>query len=418
MTTTAATRFRPGGTWAILVGTAVMLSLSMGLRQSLGLFVQPAARDLSLAISDFTLAIAAQNLIWGLLQPITGAIAAIYGFRRVMVAGAVIYSAGLLILQQAQGMAGIMLGAGVCLGIALACTASGAALAVASRAVTARARSSVLGAVSAAGSVGALVAAPIGQQLIGTLGWRAGVLGFLLLSLIMLPMAFMAGRADRIPVAAPAAGDGSARDALRLAMHNGPFLVMSGAYFVCGLQLVFITTHLPSYLALCGLDPMLAASALATIGGFNVLGSLFFGWAGGRWSKGVLLGGIYVTRSLALSLYFAIPPTPAATLLFAAVMGFLWLGVAPLVAGAVAETFGLRWQAMIQGVAFMSHQFGSFVGAYGGGALFDWAGNYDTAWRLGVGMGLAAGIVQIVAALPRRPTSRPTSGPTSRPAPA
>jgi MFS family permease len=181
---------------------------------------------------------------------------------------------------------------------------------------------------------------------------------------------------------------------------------MSGAYFVCGMQLLFITTHLPSYLAICGMDPMLSAEALSVIAVFNVAGSLFFGWAGGRWPKLVLLGGIYATRSLVLGWYFLAPPTPASTLVFAALMGFLWLGVGPLVAGAVIEMFGLRWQAMIQGLAFMSHQFGSFVGAYGGGLLYDTLGSYTLAWRIGVAVGLAAGIVQVAFAL-LRPTEPP-----------
>lgn len=177
---------------------------------------------------------------------------------------------------------------------------------------------------------------------------------------------------------------------------------MAGAYFVCGLQLVFLTTHLPAYLTLCGLDPMLGAKALAVIGAFNVAGSLFFGWAGGRWPKGVLLGAIYVSRSLVLGWYFAVPPTPESTLVFAAFMGLLWLGVGPLVAGMVAEMFGLRWQAMIQGFAFLSHQSGNFLGAYGGGVIFDGMGSYDLAWKIGMAMGLTAGVLQILMAWPMR----------------
>jgi MFS family permease len=191
--------------------------------------------------------------------------------------------------------------------------------------------------------------------------------------------------------------------AIRSALGRGPFLVMTAAYFVCGMQLLFITTHLPSYLAICGMDPMLSAEALSVIAIFNVFGSVFFGWAGGHWPKLVLLGMIYATRSLVLGWYFIAIPTQTSTLLFAAMMGFLWLGVGPLIAGSVAEMFGLRWQAMIQGIAFMSHQFGSFVGAFGGGLLFDALGSYDLAWRLGVGMGLTAGAVQIVAAIARPP---------------
>jgi predicted MFS family arabinose efflux permease len=199
-------------------------------------------------------------------------------------------------------------------------------------------------------------------------------------------------------------GETSFKAALRTALSSAPFLVMASAYFVCGMQLLFITTHLPSYLAICGMDPPLSVEALGVIGGFNVVGSIFFGWAGGRWSKLALLGMIYFSRSIVLGWYFVLPPTPASTLIFAALMGFLWLGVGPLVAGSVVEMFGLRWQAMIQGLAFMSHQLGSFLGAFGGGLLFDALGSYDLAWRLGVGMGLTAGMVQVTYALLRPAT--------------
>ena len=247
------------------------------------------------------------------------------------------------------------------------------------------------------------MAAPIAQGLMDAFDWRAGVLGLFLLALCILPAAWIAGRVDRVAIAPSSKGDTSALVAARAAMRHGGFIVMAGAYFVCGLQLVFLTTHLPSYLAVCGMDPMLGAQALGMIGGFNVLCSLFFGWAGGRWNKLVLLGSIYVLRSAALAAYFIVAPTPASTLVFAAVMGFLWLGVVPLVAGSVAEMFGVRWQAMIQGVAFFGHQLGSFAGALGGGLLYDALGSYELAWRIGVGLGLAAGLVQIVVAASSRP---------------
>jgi predicted MFS family arabinose efflux permease len=388
----------------ILIGASVMLTLSMGMRQSLGLFMPPLTRDIAITVADFTLAIAVQNLAWGFLQPLAGALAAHIGFRALMLTGASFYVAGLVILATAQGLFAVMLGAGVLIGLALACTASAIGLSVASRAVSAGLRSTVLGAVTAAGSIGALISAPIGQALITSFDWRTGAIGFVVLSLGMLPAAWLAGRVDRVPLSrAEASDDVSAGAAVRTMLGNASFLVMTAAYFVCGLQLVFLTTHPPSYLAICGMDPMLSAQALGVIGGFNVLGSLFFGWAGGRWSKQALLGAIYITRSAVLGWYFILPPTPAGTLVFAAAMGFLWLGVAPLIAGSVAETFGLRWQAMIQGVAFMSHQLGSFLGAYGGGRLYDALGSYDLAWRLAVAMGLTAGILQVAFALWRPP---------------
>ena len=396
-------------TLPILIGASIMLSLSMGFRQSLGIFMQPLTHDSGISVSDFTLAIAVQNLAWGFLQPLAGALTVRFGFRAIMVVGAAFYIAGLALMATAHGLVGVMIGGGVLIGLSLACTAAAIAMSVAARAVPATVRSTVMGIVSAAGSLGALMAAPMGQLLNEGFGWRVGVAGFVILSLFMLPAAWYAGRADKIPLPPRTAddiGDTSATTAAKIAFGNASFVVMTCAYFVCGMQLVFLTTHLPSYLAICGLDPMLSAQTLGMIGGFNVLGSVVFGWAGQRWNKLALLGGVYVLRSLALAWYFMLPPTPATTLLFGAIMGFLWMGVGPLVAGAVAEMFGLKWQAMIQGFAFMSHQLGSFLGAFGGGLLYDSLGSYTMAWRIGVALGLAGGIVQIAFAL-IRPSAPP-----------
>src|SRR5450631_1970962 len=303
-------------TLPILIGASLMLSLSMGLRQSLGIFLQPLTHDVGISVSDFTLAIAVQNLAWGFLQPLAGALTVRFGFRTIMMAGAVFYVAGLSLMAGAQGFLSIMLGAGVLIGMSLACTAAAIAMSVATRAVPATVRSTVLG----------------------------------IVSLALLPAAWFAGKVDRIPLpprAPDQIADTSAAIATKIAFGNASFVVMTCAYFVCGMQLIFVTTHLPSYLAICGLDPMLSAQTLGVIGGFNVLGSLFFGWAGERWNKLALLGGIYISRSLVLGWYFMLPPSPTTTLLFGAMMGFLWLGVGPLVAGAVVEMFGLQWQAMI-----------------------------------------------------------------------
>lgn len=396
-------------TLPILIGASIMLTLSMGLRQSLGIFMQPLTHDIGISVSDFTLAIAVQNLAWGFLQPLAGAMTVRFGFRSIMVAGSVAYIAGLLLMATAHGLVSIMIGGGLLIGVSLACTAAAIAMSVAARAVPATVRSTVLGLVSGAGSLGALLSAPIGQMLNADYGWRAGLAGFVVLAIGMIPAAWLAGRVDAVPLPKPSRddiGDNSAGAAVKLAFGNTSFVVMTCAYFVCGMQLVFLTTHLPSYLAICGLDPMLSAQTLGMIGGFNVLGSIFFGWAGQRWSKLALLGGIYILRSVALAWYFTLPPTPATTLLFGAIMGFLWMGVGPLVAGAVAEMFGLKWQAMIQGLAFMSHQLGSFLGAFGGGLLYDALGSYTMAWRIGVALGLAGGIIQVAFAL-IRPSAPP-----------
>jgi predicted MFS family arabinose efflux permease len=391
-------------TLPILIGASIMLTISMGLRQSLGLFMQPLTQDIRMSVSDFTLALAVQNLAWGFLQPFAGALTVRYGFRAIMVAGALLYVAGLALMAGANGFLSVMIGGGILIGTSLACTAAAIAMSVAARAVPASVRSTVLGLVSGAGSLGALLSAPLGQILNEGYGWRMGLIGFVVLALLMLPAAWYAGRVDQIPLPKPADDEidnSSASVATKIAFSNASFVVMTGAYFVCGMQLVFLTTHLPSYLAICGMDPMLSAQTLGMIGGFNVLGSIFFGWAGQRWNKLALLGGIYIFRSIALAWYFTLPPTSATTLLFGAIMGFLWMGVGPLVAGAVAEMFGLKWQAMIQGLAFMSHQVGSFLGAFGGGVLYDALGSYTMAWRIGVALGLAGGIIQVAFALIR-----------------
>jgi predicted MFS family arabinose efflux permease len=402
------------GALPIVIGAGVMLSLAMGIRQCFGLFVTPLTKDIAVSVSEFTLALSIQNLAWGFLQPVAGALIVRLGFRPILLTGAVLYLAGLAVMAAAQGVIGLIIGAGLLIGLSLACTASAMAMAAVSRAVPERIRSTLLGIITGVGSLGALLAAPLSQSVIAAAGWRAGVLAILVLALGLLPAAWFASRADAIVVPRATnrqlSDELSALAAVRTAFTRVPFVIMTTAYFVCGMQLLFVAVHLPSYLTLCGIEPMVSAEALMLIAIFNVFGSVFFGWAGGRWSKLFLLGGIYGLRSLVLAAYFALPPTPTSTLVFAAAMGFLWLGVGPLVAGSVIEMFGLRWQAMVQGLAFMSHQLGSFVGAFGGGVVFDALGSYTLAWQIAVLLGLTAGIVQMIAAI-ARPTGLARSGP-------
>jgi predicted MFS family arabinose efflux permease len=220
----------------------------------------------------------------------------------------------------------------------------------------------------------------------------------------MLPAAFVAGRAGGLPNSTTADKDLTLLGALGEARRHGGYIVMSLAFFVCGLQLVFLTTHLPSYLALCGMDPMLGAQALAVIGLFNIIGSWGFGWLGDRYSKRALLGSIYIIRSLVMAGYFLLPVSPASTLVFAALMGLTWLGVIPLVNGLVVQMFGIKFLSTLTGIAFLSHQVGSFLGAWGGGAIYDALGSYDRALQAGVIIGLIAGFAQLLAH--DRPTRR------------
>ena len=305
----------------ILIGTALLLTLGMGMRQSFGLFLGPVTHDLALTASDFTLALAIQNMVWGFSQAFVGAIADRYGLRITMVAGAALYVIGLGIMAAAQGALELIVSGGL-IGIALSCTATSLAMSACVRAVSEQRRSMTLGLVSAAGSLGTLVVPIATQVMLAHERWQIAVVFFVLLAVAMLPAAFWAGGADKLP--AHGTESTSMREVLGQAMRNRPFLVMSGAYFVCGLNLMFVSTHLPAYLALCGQDPMLSAGALAVIGGFSSIGSLATGWLGGKYPRHILLGLLYILRSVLLAAYFVLPPTPASTLLFAAAMGMLW----------------------------------------------------------------------------------------------
>jgi MFS family permease len=405
-TETGHTRYQ---TVCVLTGASVMLTMSMGMRQSFGLFVTPVTEGMGIGVADFTLAIAIQNFAWGLTQPFVGAIADRFGCRLVTIAGALLFAAGLGITMMSTSAFGVIVGTGLFIGLAMSCTALAVALAASARAVSGVKRSLVLGSVSAAGSIGSFIAAPLAQGLIVNFGWQIAMAGFIGLCAIMLPAGFFTGTGDGLKGTKPAGvkdvDEGlSFGGVLSEAANHRGYIVMAIAFFVCGLQLVFLTTHLPAYLALCGQSPGLSAQALAVIGAFNAAGCYLLGWLGGKYPKHVLLGWVYILRSASIVVFFMVPATPVTTLIFSAVMGILWLGVAPLVNGLVVQIFGLRYVATLSGIAFFSHQAGSFMGAWGGGLLFDINGNYDLAWQIGVAIGISAGIAQIF--MDDRPTPR------------
>jgi predicted MFS family arabinose efflux permease len=388
----------------ILIGTALLLTLGMGIRQSFGLFLGPITHDLGVTAADFTLALAIQNIVWGLSQALVGAISDRFGLRITMMAGAAIYIVGLVILAAAQGALALIVSGGL-IGVALSCTATSLAMTACVRAVSPERRTKMLGVVSAVGSLGTLVVPIATQGLLAREPWQTGALFFVLLGIAMLPAAFWAGGADRIPSHGRATT--SMREVLGEAMRNRPFLVMSGAYFVCGLNLIFLTTHLPTYLAICGQSPMLSAEALGVIGGVSAIGSLVTGWLGSKYPKHILLGLLYILRAIMFAVYFVMPPTPTSTLVFSAAMGLLWWpGLVPLIGGMVAEMFGTRYMATLLGVSFVVHQLGSSLGAWGGGLIYDLAGSYGPAWKIGTLIGFTAGVVQIVAGGPTQRQDR------------
>ena len=318
--------------------------------------------------------------------------------------GSVLFIAGLWLTATAQGALPIVIGAGVLIGMALACTTSGITANIAARVVQPDRRTLAFGIVSAAGSVGTMLTAPIAAYLLNHDSWRTAVWAFAILAVAMLPAAWIGSRADKLPNGRPTDRELTLKGALDEARRHPGYVVMAMAFFVCGLQLVFLTTHLPTYLAQCGMDASYSAVVLMLIGGFNIVSSWLFGWLGDRYPKRLLLGGIYLLRSLILALFFSFPPTPLSVVLFGAAMGTLWLGVIPLVNGLVVQLFGLRFLSTLTGIAFLSHQAGSFLGAWGGGYLFDLMGSYDLAWKIGVFVGLVAGTMQLL--MNDRPTAR------------
>jgi predicted MFS family arabinose efflux permease len=393
-----------GQAFAILGGAALMMTLAMGIRQNLGLFQAPASKELGIAISDFALAISVQQVAWGLSQPFAGIIADKHGTRGIALFGSLLFIAGVVLTATAAGALPIVLGAGVLIGVSLACTTSGITANIAARVVQPSRRTLAFGIVSAAGSVGTMVTAPIAAYMLNHDGWRAGLWAFAILAVAMLPAAWLGSRADKLPNGVSTDRDLSLLGALHEAGRHPGYVVMSVAFFVCGLQLVFLTTHLPTYLAQCGMDASYSALLLMLVGGFNIVSSWLFGWLGDKYPKRLLLGGIYLARSVALALFFLFPPTPLSVVLFGIVMGTLWLGVIPLVNGLVVQIFGLRYLSTLTGIAFLSHQAGSFLGAWGGGYLFDLMGSYDLAWKIGVFVGLIAGTMQLL--MNDRPTAR------------
>lgn len=385
----------------ILVGTAMLLWLGMGMRQTFGLFLAPITHNLGVTAGEYTLALAIQNIVWGFSQALVGAAADRFGLRIIMVGGAALYAVGLGVMAAAQSGFALYISGGL-IGVALSCVTTSLAMTAVARAVSPARRSMTVGIVSAIGCLGTLFIPLATQALLTRQPWQIGALFLVLLALAMLPAAYWSGGADKI-IGQGRAKAASTREMLGQAMRNRPYVVMSGAYFVCGLVTVFLSTHLPAYLHLCGQDPMLSAEALAMIGVMSAVGALATGWLGARYPRHILLGLLYILRSVIFAAYFMMLPTPTSTLLFAAAMGLLWWpGLAPLITGVVTENFGTRYLATLLGISFVVHQVGASLGTWGGGFIFDLFGSYDRAWQIGALVGFAAGVVQIVAGGPTR----------------
>jgi predicted MFS family arabinose efflux permease len=404
---------------ALLVLSGAIISICMGLRQSLGLFMRPMAIDAGVSAATFGFAIALQNIVWGLSQPFVGALADKHGPRPILVWTALLYAAGLLLMVFWHDAAGMNV-AGFLLGVGTSGTAFGVLMGVVSRATPEAKRSQTVGLVAATGSLGTMILAPLGQGLIDGFGWEYALMGFAGIASLMMVFALpVKGLAIALDADTPPAAALKAQplgDALRQALGHRGYLFMTLAFFACGFQLVFITTHLPAYLQLCGVAPGISATALGLIGLFNVFGTYGFGLLGARYSQKHLLALIYLLRTIFIVAFLAMPISATSTLIFAAAMGMLWLGVSPLVTGILARVFGLTHFGTLYGVVFFSHQVGSFFGAWMGGIVFARTGSYDFAWGALVAIGFTAFTLQWLMDDRPPPVRREDAGPVPAPA--
>jgi MFS family permease len=378
----------------ILLATGLILTLAMGVRHGFGFWLQPISQAHGWTRETYSLAQALQNLLWGAFGPFAGMAADRWGTMRVAIFGALLYAAGLVWMALVAQPAAFVLGSGVLLGGALACTAFGAMSGIIGRTAPEAKRSWAFGISGAASSFGQFALMPIEQQLIASTGWQQALIVLAAaVALIMIPMALFL----REPKHARSTGpQQSIAEAVGEAFRYRPFLLLLSGYFVCGFQLVFIGVHMPAYLKDKGLaDPKIAVTALALIGLFNIFGSYLAGRLGGWLPKRYLLSAIYLARAGAIALFLALPISAASVYVFAAVMGLLWLSTVPLTNGVIAGIFGVRHLSMLSGFVFFSHQVGSFLGVWLGGYLYTLQGSYATVWLITIGLGIAAALVNL-----------------------
>lgn len=392
----------------VLICTGLIVSISMGIRHGFGFFLAPMSSDFGWNREVFAFAIGLQNLLWGLAQPITGALADRFGAARVLMTGALLYALGLM-LMTVSDTGWLMSGsAGLVLGLALSGTTYSVVFGVIGRTVPAEKRSQAMGLASAAGSLGQFIMMPVEQRLIDGLGWMPALFVLATIALLIIPAAGMI----KEPLQAKATQAGqSLWAAAREAFGYRSFQLLLAGYFVCGFQVVFIAVHLPAYLKDKGLPGDTAAVALALIGLFNVFGTYLAGQWGSRMPKHYLLAGIYLLRALAITLFISLPISQVSVWMFASVMGFLWLSTIPLTNGVIAGIFGVAHLSMLSGMVFFSHQIGSFLGVWLGGRLYDITGAYDIVWYISIALGLLAFLVN----LPIRegPIARPGAVPAA-----
>ena len=384
------------GNWrtptVVLVCGGLILTLGMGIRHGFGLFLQPISADMHWGRETFALALAVQNLVWGATQPFTGMLADKYGTARVVIAGALLYVAGLVWMAYPTSELTFVLAAGVLIGAGLSGITFSVIAGALGRAFPPEKRSMALGISAAAGSFGQFALLPLTQWLLSNVGWVGALVALGCVGLTIAPLA--AALVERRVTQAHAFKQ-SATQAMSEALGHRGYVLLTIGFFVCGFQVVFVGVHLPAYLADHGLPTHVAVTALALIGLFNIVGTYTTGWLGAKMPKRYILSFIYFGRAVVIALFVFLPLSPVSVYAFAIALGLLWLSTVPPTNGIVAQIFGVRYLAMLSGFTFFSHQIGSFLGAWLGGVLYDTTGSYDLVWYLSIALGVIAGLINL-----------------------
>jgi MFS family permease len=406
--------FSRSSTWRtpaviIFCGCAIGM-LGFGPRSALGFFVQPMSHDFAWGRDVFGLAIAVQNLLWGLGQPFAGAVADRFGLFRVMCVGAVLYAGGLLLMRYSSTPLSLDIGAGVMIGFGLAGCSFNLVLSAFSKLLPPEKRGLALGAGTAAGSFGQFLFAPVGVALIDNFGWQHALTVFSGLMLLIIPLSFaLSVRPAAASASASTKDDQSFTTALAEAFGHRSYVLLVLGFFTCGFQLAFITVHLPAFLVDRGISAQTGGWVIAAIGLFNIVGSLSVGWLQNHLPKRYILSTIYFTRALATLAFISFPITPVSAIAFGAISGLTWLSTVPPTSALVALMFGTRWLATLYGFAFVSHQVGGFLGVWLGGIAFERFGSYTPIWWLSILFGVLSALINLP--IEEKPVSRAVAQP-------
>jgi MFS family permease len=390
---TAATNWRTP--LVIVVCGCLIGLLTFGPRSTLGFFMQPMSRDFSWGRDVFALALAIQNLLWGIGQPVAGAIADRFGSLRVISVGALMYAAGLLVMSYSETPLSLDLSAGVLIGFGLSGCSFNLVLSAFGKLLPVEWRGVALGAGTAAGSLGQFVFAPFGVAMIDNFGWQAALAVFACLMLLVLPLSLALAAPTQKPSTIATVPEQSFKHALAEAFGHRSYVLLVLGFFTCGFQLAFVTVHLPAYLVDRGVPVQLGGWVIATIGLFNIVGSLSVGWLQSRVPKRYILSVIYSVRALAIIAFVSFPITLFSALAFGVVMGLTWLSTVPPTTSLVALMFGTRWLATLYGFAFFSHQVGGFLGVWLGGVVFEKFHSYTPIWWFAVLLGFMSALINL-----------------------